>query len=114
MKAVLNQKNIIVSENVVVANSLVTRVVGLMFKKQLSHSESLLIEPCNSIHTCFMNFPIDVLFLSNSNQIIHIVREMKPWRMTTIFLKSKKVLELPGGKLSSEIEVGDVLEFENV
>ena len=114
MKAILRQKNITISESVSVANSLMKRVVGLMFKKQLGRDESLLIEPCNSIHTCFMNFPIDVLFLGKSNQIIHIVREMKPWRMTTIFLKSKKVLELPGGRLPSEIEIGDVLEFENV
>ena len=61
-----------------------------------------------------MNFPIDVLFLGKSNQIVHLVREMKPWRFTTIYIKSKRVLELPAGKLSSEIEIGDVLEFENV
>ena len=114
MKAIVKNKNIIVSSKVKIAKSTFDRVIGLMFKKEMIKGDSLLIEPCNSIHTCFMNFPIDVLFLSSSNQILHIVRNMRAWRFSKIYFKSKRVLELGGGELAQEINVGDILEFENL
>ena len=82
--------------------------------ESIDEDESLLIDPCNSIHTCFMNFSIDVLFLSKDNTIVHIVREMKPWRFSSIYLKSKRVLELKSGNIGSELKAGDQLEFKHV
>lgn len=114
MKAKVKNKQIIISEKVKVASSLTSRVLGLMFKKNLSENESLLIEPCNSIHTCFMNFAIDVVFISKDNVVIHVIENMRPWKFSSIYFKSKKVLELKGGTLKNKILKGDQLEFENV
>ena len=59
MKVVVKGKNINVVESVTVANTMWARGMGLMFKKSLREDEGMLIDPCNSIHTFFMNFKID-------------------------------------------------------
>ena len=114
MKVVVKGKNINVVESVTVANTMWARGMGLMFKKSLREDEGMLIDPCNSIHTFFMNFKIDVLFINKSNEIVKIKRSMPPWRMSTIYFSSKKVLELMGGVLPESVEEGDTLEFINV
>ena len=88
--------------------------MGLMFKKCLSSGEALLIDPCNSIHSCFMNFSIDVLFINKKNEIVHIIKNMKPWRFSSIHFNSKKVLELSAGTIDDNVCVGDQLEFVDV
>ena len=55
------------------------RVRGLMFVKDLPPDEGLLIERCNSIHTCFMRFAIDATFLDADGNVVKIVRGIKPW-----------------------------------
>ncbi|MBF0298786.1 MAG: DUF192 domain-containing protein [Oligoflexia bacterium] len=88
-----------------------------MFKKEMKtfiNEESfdgLLIESCNSIHTCFMRFNIDVLFLNKENEIVSIIRNMKPWRITWMYFKAKKVLELNAGIISGNTNVGDKVEI---
>lgn len=114
MKAVIINKNITISQNVIEASNLINRAIGLMFRSHLEPNNSLLINPCNSIHTCFMKFPIDVIFIDNKNKIIKIIRGMKPWRFSSIHFKSKKVLELNSGTIGAGVEVGDILEFVDV
>ena len=114
MKVFVKEKNILISDNIKQALSLRDRVIGLMFRRSLNFNEGLLISPCNSIHTCFMKFPIDVIFIDKNNKILKISHSMKPWRFSLIYLKSKKVLELSGNTLPSEVHVGDTLEFTNV
>jgi uncharacterized membrane protein (UPF0127 family) len=105
-------KNICIAHDVKEARSFQDRLIGLMFKTKMSGFDSLLIQPCNSIHTCFMKYPIDVLFLDESNKIVHIIKLMKPWRFSSLYLKSKKVLELYGGILPENIKVGDEVSFQ--
>jgi uncharacterized membrane protein (UPF0127 family) len=96
------------------ATTLSERVIGLMFKKKLENAEGLLIEPCNSIHTCFMRFSLDIVFISSQNRVVRIIRGMKPWRMTRMYFTAKKTLELPAGTLPLDLKVGDSLEFKDV
>ncbi len=114
MKVQISYSNKIISNNILIANSLYTRLIGLMFKKQLTGAEGLLIDPCRSIHTCFMRYNLDVVFMSTENKIVKIVRNIKPWRMTWIYIQANKTLELPAGKLPFELKEGDVLEVRNV
>lgn len=114
MRAFISSKNISVADNVIIASSISSRVMGLMFKKEMNSAEGLLIEPCNSIHTCFMKISIDVLFINKKNEIVHIIKNMKPWRFSSIYLKSKKVLELNAGTIGDNVCVGDKLEFVDV
>lgn len=104
-----------ISEKILVADNSVTRIIGLMFRKSPPEmADGLLLDPCNSIHTCFMRYPLDVVFLNSNYKVIKVIRNLKPWRMTWIYFKASKTLELPAGKLPIGIKEGDVLEVEVV
>jgi uncharacterized membrane protein (UPF0127 family) len=85
-----------------------------MFKEKLVGADGLMLDPCRSIHTFFMRYNIDVVFMSRKNAVIKIIRDLKPWRMTWIYWRATKTLEMPAGQLPQDIKVGDVLEVENV
>ena len=99
--------------NVRVADTLFTRMKGLLGKKELPQGESLWIKPCFSVHTFFMKFPIDVIFLNKTNQVIAAVSNLTPNRMTRLYPQSFSVLELPPGTIVADnIQIGDQLEIE--
>lgn len=114
MKVCVKYKTKLLSGDILVADRFVDRLIGLMFKKQLVGAEGLLIDPCRSIHTFFMRYPLDIVFISSKNQVIKIIRDMKPWRMTWIYFRAHKTLELPAGKLPLDLERGDFLEIYHV
>ena len=99
--------------NVRVADTLFTRMKGLLGKRELPKGEALWIKPCFSVHTFFMKFPIDVLFLNKQNQVIAAVSNLKPNRITRIYPQSLSVLELPTGTIDdTNTELGDEIEIE--
>jgi len=101
------------SVDVKVADNLFTRMKGLLGRKELPVGDALWIKPCFSVHTFFMQFPIDVLFLNKQNQVIAAVRNLKPNRMTRLYPQSFSVLELPPGTIVADnIQIGDQLEIE--
>ena len=106
-------RDIILAERARVANTMVTRMVGLLSSKGLGDGEALWIQPCNSIHTWFMRFTIDALFLDKENRVVKSVERMRPWRLTWIAPKAIGVLELPAGHIEKTgTKVGDVLQRE--
>jgi len=112
MKFVGSDGKIIVS-NLIIADRFFSRVKGLIGKKSLSKEEGLLITKCNSIHTFFMKFPIDVLFLKKENKssfrVVKKIEKMEPFRLSPLVLKADTVLELKAGKLSEiSVEENDV------
>ncbi len=77
-----------------VARTFRERAKGLIGTKDLPPGEGLLIERCNAIHTFFMSFPIDAVFLDKHDNVVKTVRGIRPWR----FLvwggwRARKVLE---------------------
>ena len=94
------------------ARSILDRMIGLMFAPPKIEIDGLLIEPCNSIHTFFMRFNLDLLFLSRENVVLKIQRNVRPWRLTWIVWRSTKVLELKSGLIPTEMKAGDRLEFK--
>ena len=108
---VINEtKKTVVATNVVRAETFLQRLFGLMLKPDLRHGEGLLLEPCNGIHTCFMRFPIDAVFLNGNWQVVSIRRALKPWRFVPFVAGAQLVLELPAGEtLPSSVEPGDFL-----
>jgi hypothetical protein len=91
-----------------VADNYWTRFVGLMGAAGLDAGDGLLITRCNSIHTHFMRFAIDVLYVSRELKVVHVDRAMAPWRFGRIHRQSHFVVELPAGAAEGT-EVGDVL-----
>lgn len=100
----------LIVSHVITANNFFTRLKGLMFCKSLAQDSALLIKPCQQIHTHFMHFPIDVLFLNNQLEVVHVIREMKPWRFSKYIKQASFVIETNAG-VSHSVEVGHRLKF---
>ncbi|MFP2933675.1 DUF192 domain-containing protein [Pyxidicoccus sp. 3LG] len=97
------------------ADGFLDRFKGLMGRRSLAVGEGLHIVPCNSIHTFFMRIPIDVVFLDAQGTIIRQMPALPPWRTTSVYFKSRSVLELPAGVLeASGTREGDRLVFQPV
>jgi uncharacterized membrane protein (UPF0127 family) len=107
------ETNTVLGEDIRVFTSFIDRLRGLMFRRQMV-GDGLIIAPCTSIHNCFVFFPIDAVFIDNDYKIIKILRNFKPWRFSWIYLKARKVIELPDGKVPLTIKVGDQLEVSGV
>ncbi len=113
MKIFNKQKNTILAENVIMADTMFKRMKGLLGYKEIKKGYALILNPCNSIHTFFMKFSIDVVFLNKNNQVVKIIQSIKPFRMTGVYLNSKITIELsPGTIESSQTQKGDILCFE--
>ena len=65
----------------VVAKSFFQRLRGLMGRRHLPPGEGMLILKCNAIHTCFMRFAIDATFLDRDDNVVKVVRNIRPWRL---------------------------------
>lgn len=104
--------NTIISENVIVANSFFKRLKGLMFTKDLSYESAMHIIPCNEIHTFFMNYSIDVLYLDRNNTIVAMDEDLKPRKVGKFIKNAKSVVEIPSGKIRNlNLKIGQSLEF---
>jgi uncharacterized membrane protein (UPF0127 family) len=114
MKVIHKESKFVLGENIKYASTFSERLVGLMFIKEMRGMDGLILDPGNSIHNCFVRFPIDVIFISRENRVVKIIRGFKPWRFSWIYLKSKCVLELPNGKIPNHIKKGDMLEVTGV
>ena len=94
------------------ARSMWARFWGLMGRGSLPQGQGLLISPCSSVHTFFMRFPIDVIFVDRGGRVVKIVGGMKPWRTTLGGSGAHSVLELNAGEAAGgSLEVGDLLAF---
>lgn len=103
-------KTKVVVSNLQFAETLRSRMVGLLGKKSIPPGYGLLISPCNQIHTFFMKFTIDVVFLDCTNHIVKLCPQLKPWRITPLVWRAKAVLEMNGG-CAEGLEVGDRLQI---
>ena len=105
-------KNTVVAQNAGIADNLFSRMRGLLGRKSLNLQEGLILRPCNSIHTFFMQFPIDVVFLDRYDLAIKVYHSLPPWRMSGTFFRSALCLELPAGSLlQSRTQEGDRLQI---
>jgi len=94
-----------------VADSGPKRNKGLLGRERLSPGEGLWIRPCEAVHTFFMQFPIDLVYLDRKNRIRKLRSDVPPWRLSACF-SAHSVLELPAGIIrNTETERGDTLEF---
>jgi len=95
-----------------VADSAWGRLVGLLRDHELRDGDGLWIVPCNSIHSFAMRFTFDAIFLSRDLQVVHLMPEMKPWRVSPLKLAAHSVLELPAGIIArTGTQLGDRVEM---
>ncbi len=97
-----------------VADSYFTRLVGLLGKTRrwAQHGKGLWIVPSRGVHTIGMLFPIDLIFLSENKEVVHIEEYVRPFRISKVSLKAASVLELPPHTIyRSRTQVGDRFEI---
>lgn len=115
VRAINQTRGTMLGEHIRVADTGLTRIVGLLGERDLASGDGLLIEPSQGVHTWGMLFPIDVVVLDNDWKAIAIRRAMRPFRMTRVFFKAAAVLELPSGIVdATSTAVGDAIEFRRV
>jgi hypothetical protein len=91
-----------------------TRRKGLLDRKDLLPGEGLWIAPCESVHTFFMHFPIDLVYLDRKLKVRKVRHSVAAWRMSACFT-AHSVLELPAGTAAAaRTERGDCVEMAPV
>jgi uncharacterized membrane protein (UPF0127 family) len=98
-----------VCERCVLADTALARMKGLLGRRELPTGEGILLRPASSVHTGFMRFPIDVVFLDRDGYVLRVVDRLAPWRIAAQ-RRAKAVLELRAGDAERRgIEAGDRL-----
>lgn len=106
-------QNTILASKAKLADKFISRLKGLLGKKSLLSEEGLIIYPCKQIHSAFMRFHFDAIFLDPDFNILHIEKEMPPFRISPLIRKACIVVELPAGTVEKTgTEPGDRLVFE--
>ena len=72
------------------------RLVGLLSRSSLQHNTGLLIVPCSNVHTAFMRFTIDAVFVNDQGVVLKIAKNLKPFRVA-ICPSARACLELASG-----------------
>ncbi|MBM7855624.1 uncharacterized membrane protein (UPF0127 family) [Desulfohalotomaculum tongense] len=104
-------RSMILAKQVEVAETFKARLKGLIGTSILPSDRALLIRPCSSVHTFFMKYPIDVIFLDKENRILKILHSLPPYRFSPLVWNAKMVLELPAGRCRcTGTRVGDLLK----
>jgi len=112
MKIINLSNNAVLAGDAVVADTPLARITGLLNRKDFLSGQGLVIKPCNSVHTFFMRFSIDIAFINKENKIVKAVRCLPPFRFSNIYFSAYLVVELPAGTLEkTNTREGDILSF---
>ena len=107
-------RDVVLAEAAEVADTSAKRRTGLLKHTSLAPGDGLWIVPCESVHSFFMKFTIDVLYLDRQHRVKKIRPEMVPWRASAC-LTAHSVLELPAGSITrTGTQKGDQLEIKNL
>ena len=104
----------VLCERCEIADGFISRGRGLLGRTTLSRGHGLLIRPTWSVHTAFMRFAIDVVFLDAELTVLKLARNLRPWRAASR-LRAHSVLELAAGECDRlGIGVGDRLAWASL
>ena len=104
----------VVCERCEIADRLGPRMKGLLGRDGLEPGTGMLIDREPSVHTFFMRFPIDVVFLNRERKIVKIAHALRPWRVAGA-VNAAAALELPAGAAAAAgIGEGDLLVVEGL
>lgn len=105
-------RNTHLGEAIEVAATAVHRVKGLLGRECLEDGQGLLFMRCSSLHTFFMRFPIDILYVDKAGKVLKIAEAVKPFKLVAAPFRAYYALELPAGVVKrSKTRVGDHLRF---
>ena len=103
-----------VAARVVAAFDSSSRRQGLLGRGGLPPGEALILAPCSSIHTAFMRFPLDLVFLDKEGRVLKTSAAVRPWRIRAAW-RAFAVVELAAGSLGRSGTIpGDVVELRTI
>lgn len=111
LRVVNATRHAVMATRLEIAGSHATRRKGLLGRDLLAEGEGLWIFPCEAVHTFFMRFPIDLVYLDRKLRIRKVRHTVRAWRISAC-LTAHSVLELPAGVArATGAQRGDRLEF---
>ncbi|MHB0997928.1 MAG: DUF192 domain-containing protein [Armatimonadota bacterium] len=110
----INKRNeLIIASRIETAFSIYSRLKGLIGRKAFLRDSAFIIPGCKQVHTCFMRFPIDIVFINKRNEVIHIQESTPPYSITNYIRNASSVIELPAGKVADKkITIGDIITIK--
>lgn len=110
MRLISTTQNLVLAEKVEIASSFWARLKGLLGRKSYSVQTTLWIKDCKSIHTFFMQFPIDVVFVDKNLRVCSVFQNVKPWRMANSYFCANSVFEFASpNKNINRLKKGELL-----
>jgi uncharacterized protein len=110
---ICKKNNLVISDNVKYADTFFLKLKGLLVRNSIDKNECLIILDAKQIHSFFMKFSIDIIFLDKNKRVIALYNDFSPYKLTKIFFNSKYVLELHKGAIKEKnIQINDELVFE--
>ena len=107
-------RNTVLADAAEVADTSAKRRTGLLKHSRLEPGDGLWIRPCESVHTFFMKFPIDLVYLDKRLKVRKVRHAVPAWRLSAC-LSAHSVLELPAGTAQqTQTAAGDVLAMETL
>lgn len=100
----------VLASKIIKADNFFTRLQGMMFRPPLAAGEGIIISPCQQIHTHFMGYALDVIFLDSDYRVCYLISNLKPWKFTKFIKSATHVLELPAD-VGSIIQLGDQIQL---
>jgi len=97
-------ENILLSQDIELANSFYKKMRGLMFYKNYEDNKGMLFINANWIHSFFMNFAIDVLYLDAKFKVVSFTKNLRPWTFSYPRIKAKHLIEFKAGVLKEAHE----------
>jgi uncharacterized protein len=114
ISAVNRSRGVVLAEDVRIANTHWTRLRGLIGASESAFraGQALWIVPSRGVHTIAMGFPLDVLYLDKTRNVVFLEENIQPWRLAPIRMSAASVLELPPGTIQKTgTQIGDQIEI---
>jgi uncharacterized protein len=113
MKIINCSRNTILADKARIADTFFSRLIGLLNRSSLNPGEALIISPSNSIHSFFMRFTFDALFLDRNRQVIALIPGFKPFRTSRLYFRGVTTIELPQGAIqASKTQIKDEIVIQ--
>jgi len=113
VKVVNETRGTVIGDRVEVAETSMTRMVGLLGRDGVDAGAGLWIKPSSGVHTIGMKFPIDVIGLNGKREVIKLWENLVPYRLTSVSGRLRSVVELSAGRIAEcQVKLGDVLQIE--
>jgi hypothetical protein len=109
-----NARAMVIAKNAAVADSFLSRLLGLMFRPEFGRIDALALSPCTSIHTFFMRFAIDAVFTDTHHCVVDCTQNIRPWKWVFPRRGARHTIELPAGTVRAHnIKIGDIMTWNN-